>query len=161
MVASGSSAARQKYDSGVWPSIVPNRSRLGSARVLAAAVSASSDPARKPETSSEEADHAMAAVVYGSLVDGSLHNVDRLLRSRGGGRGFIDNLLLGHGVGRLLIDRRGRGVADLGLVSLGVRVVVGHVIRCLKVVRVQGSGRRRSTASTNRVEADFSKNANA
>lgn len=116
--------------------------------MLAAAVSASSDPARKPETSSEEADDAVAAMVYGPVVHCSLDNVDRLLRLSGGSSSFVDNLLLRHRVSRLLVDRSGRLVADLRLVSLGVRVVVGHDFDVSVPLGVSRSDWRGSSAGT-------------
>lgn len=126
--------------------------------MLAAAIGASSDPAREPETSSEETDDAVAAVVYGPLVDGSLHNIDRLLRSRGGSRGLVDNLRRRRRVGRLLVDRSRRLVADLSLVTLLIRIVVSHIFTSIYPRSIRRSGRLWVTRGTVGRTLGFSKN---
>lgn len=74
--------------------------------MLAAAISTSADPARGPETSSEETKQAVATVVDRAIVDGCLDDVDRLLSGLSRGGSFVDDLLLDRGyILRLLVKR--------------------------------------------------------
>lgn len=107
---------------------------LDSAGVLAAAIAASTDPARRPEASREEPQKTVAAVVYRAVVHGGLDDVNIVSGRRRRSRrcSLVDDLrrLL---VRRLLVNRSGRLVghwglvAHLCLVSLLVGIVVSHL----------------------------------
>jgi hypothetical protein len=110
--------------------------------VLAAAVGAGADPARSPETGREKAEQAVAAVVHGPVMYGSLNDIYGLRRSSGGGGRLVHDLLRGS-VSGLLVDRRGSLVANLGHVAgltddLHLGIVVGHDVCVMKGKRGEG-----------------------
>lgn len=79
---------------------------LSSARMLAAAISTSADPAGGPKASSEETKQTVATMVDRAIVDSCLDNVYWLLSGLSRSRRFIDHLLLHRGyILRLLVKR--------------------------------------------------------